>query len=360
MGVHTISAQTVLQTLRDCARAHSGGPGLIDARSEAEFALDHLPGAVNWPSLRDAERVRVGTLYKQVSVLEANKVGAALVAANIARHIEAHVMACAKDWQPVVYCWRGGKRSGSLALVLGQIGFRVRVIEGGYKAFRAALVADLPQRVAPLSFRVVCGPTGSGKTRLLQALAAQGAQVLDLEALARHRSSVLGRIPGVEQPSQKHFDALVWHALSSFDPQRVVYVEAESRKVGNLAVPESLMHAMRASPCLDVSMPEAQRVALLLADYPFFVNDPTLFCERLDALTEIRGRAVVQAWQEQVMAGDTASVVQGLLHLHYDPTYAKSIGRNFTQHATAIRYTLADGQAATVQALATQILRDAC
>ena len=316
-----------------------GTPGgfstIIDARSEGEYALDHLPGAVNWPSLNNEERIVVGTMYKQVNAFEAQKHGAAMVAANIARHIQREVLELPKNWQPLIYCWRGGKRSGSLSMVLGQIGFKVNLIEGGYKAFRAALVADMPQRVAPLQFKVISGPTGSGKTRLLHALAAEGAQVLDLEDLASHRSSVLGHIPGQPQPSQKHFDTLIWQALRSFDPTRPVFVESESRKVGNLSIPESLMHAMRDSPCFELQLSLDERVALLMEDYPFFVNDPDLFCHRLDALVALRGKAVVEAWKTQVHSGQIDHVVRDLLVLHYDPTYAASMVRNFTQEAKA-------------------------
>jgi tRNA 2-selenouridine synthase len=308
---------------------------VIDARSESEYAEDHLPRAVNWPSLDDAQRAEVGTLYKQVSPFEARKLGAALVAANIARHIEREIRDKPKDWQPLVYCWRGGQRSGSLALVLGQIGFRVSLVEGGYKAFRTALLAAMPRLVARLKYRVVCGPTGSGKTRLLQALDAAGAQVLDLEALASHRSSVLGLIPGQPQPSQKRFDTLVWEKLRSFDPARPVYVESESRKVGNLAVPEALIGAMRASPCLRLDLPDDERVRLLLEDYAFFSREPDFFCERLEALVQLRGREQVDAWQKQVRAGDVEAVVRELLVKHYDPGYASSTRRNFIGFAEA-------------------------
>ncbi len=323
-----------------------GEPGgfstIIDARSEDEFALDHLPGAVNWPSLNNQERIFVGTMYKQVNAFEAQKHGAALVAANIARHIQREVLALPKNWQPLIYCWRGGKRSGSLSMVLGQIGFRVNLIEGGYKAFRAALVEDIPKRVTPLKFKIISGPTGSGKTRLLQALAAEGAQVLDLEDLASHRSSVLGHIPGQPQPSQKHFDTLIWQALRSFDPTRPVFVESESRKVGNLSIPESLMHAMRDSPCFELQLSLEERVALLMEDYRFFVDDPALFCHRLDALIAIRGKAVVEGWKEQVHQGQIDQVVRDLLVVHYDPTYAASMVRNFTQTAQASACVAAD------------------
>lgn len=329
---------------------------VVDARSESEFAEDRLPGAVNWPSLNDEERVLVGTIYKQVSPFEARKRGAALVSANIARHIERELLDKPKSWQPLLYCWRGGKRSGSLALVLDQIGFRVSLVEGGYKAFRGAVLAQLPQLAQRLSYRVVCGPTGSGKTRLLHALAAAGAQVLDLEGLAHHRSSVLGLIPGQPQPSQKAFDTRVWDALRRFDPARPVYVESESRKVGNVAVPEALITAMRASPCLRIELSDDERVGLLLEDYAFFVEDPQLFCGRLAALTELRGKAVVERWQSLVREGDVETVVRELLQTHYDPGYANSTRRNFARFDQARACVLPDRSAASMAALAGDIV----
>ena len=330
---------------------------VIDARSEDEYALDHLPGAENWPSLDNEERKLVGTLYVQVSPFEAQKRGAALVAKNISRHIEAHVMDKARNWQPLAYCWRGGKRSGSLALVLGQIGFKVSVIAGGYKAFRTAVLAALPELSAKLDYRVVCGPTGSGKTRLLHALAAEGAQVLDLEALANHRSSVLGSIPGQEQPSQKRFDTLVWNAMRRFDPSRPVYVESESRKVGNVAVPDALIERMRASPCLSLELSHEERVGLLMEDYDFFVRDTDLFRERLSALTELRGKAVVEGWQAQAAAGQSENVVRELLGKHYDPGYATSMTRNFKEFARATPVVPVDRSPQSMSALARDILQ---
>jgi tRNA 2-selenouridine synthase len=298
----------------------------------------------------------VGTIYKQVSPFEARKRGAALTAANVARHIERDVMDKPKDWQPLVYCWRGGKRSGSLSLVLDQIGFRVTLVEGGYKAFRSAVLAQLPALAQRLQYRVVCGPTGTGKTRLLHALAAEGAQVLDLEGLAHHRSSVLGLIPGEPQPSQKAFDTRVWQALRGFDPARPVYVESESRKVGNVAVPESLITAMRASPCLALELSEDERVRLLMEDYAFFVHDAELFCQRLGALTELRGKAVVERWQELARSGHMDTVVRELLVQHYDPGYAASIRRNFSQVGNAVTWTLPDGSPESMRRLAREIL----
>jgi tRNA 2-selenouridine synthase len=348
MSLTTMTAEEALQRLDDFDT-------LVDARSEDEYAEDHLPGAVNWPTLNNEERKLVGTMYKQVNAFEASKRGAAMAARNIALHIEREVLDKPKGWKPLTYCWRGGKRSGSLSLVLSQIGFRVTLIEGGYKAFRNALLEDIPRLAPRLDWRVICGTTGSGKTRLLQALAAAGMQVLDLEALANHRSSVLGALPGIPQPSQKHFDTLIWDALRRLDPARPVYVESESKKVGNVAIPAALIEAMRAAPCLNLQLPDEERIALLMEDYDFFVHDHEAFCERLDALTQLRGRQVVEDWKAEVRAGRIEPVVRDLLLSHYDPVYLQSMARNFTQFSRAQPLHPAGRSIQAMQALAQQM-----
>jgi tRNA 2-selenouridine synthase len=345
MSLNVMNAAEVLTRLHEFDT-------VIDARTESEYALDHLPQAINWPTLNDAERIVVGTLYKQVNQFEAKKRGAAIAARNIAAHIEREVIDKPREWRPLAYCWRGGKRSGSLSLILDQIGFKVTLVEGGYKAFRAAMLDDIPRCVEALNFQVICGTTGSGKTRLLQALAAQGAQVLDLEALANHRSSVLGALPGIPQPSQKRFDTLVWEALRAFDPARPVFVESESKKVGNVSIPTSLVERMRASACLNLTLPLAERVELLMEDYDYFVQNTEHFCTRLDALTQARGKQLVTEWKEKVRTGDIRSVVQELLVDHYDPVYLQSMERNFVKFAQALDITPADHGFTAMHALA--------
>ena len=349
MSLSLISATEVL------ARLHEFDT-IIDARTEDEYAEDHLPAAVNWPTLNNEERITVGTMYKQINQFEAKKRGAAMAARNIAAHIEREVIDKPRDWKPLTYCWRGGKRSGSLSLILDQIGFRVTLIEGGYKAFRAAVVADTPAKVAPLDLRVICGTTGSGKTRLLQALREVGAQVLDLEDLANHRSSVLGAIPGKPQPTQKRFDTLVWDALRQFDPNRPVFVESESKKVGNVSIPTSLVTHMRASTCLNLTLPTEERIELLMEDYDFFVKDADYFCKRLDVLTEFRGKAVVEEWKYLVHQGQVRPVVAELLTKHYDPVYLQSIERNFTRFGQAEQVNATDRSAQSMQALAQSLV----
>jgi tRNA 2-selenouridine synthase len=328
MSIKLVSAAEALVRYADFST-------VIDARSEAEYAEDSLPRAVNWPTLNNAERHAIGTMYKQVSAFDAKKYGAALAAANIARHIEREVLNKPKDWAPLVYCWRGGKRSNALALILSEIGFRVSLIDGGYKAFRSHVMDDTPKRVAPLQFQVLCGPTGSGKTRLLHELHLAGAQVVDLEALARHRSSVLGRVPGTAQPSQRRFESDLWAALAELNPAYPVFIEAESRKVGNVAVPECLMLAMRKSPCWRMELPLAERVHMLLEDYTHFTQDPSSFSTRLDTLVTLRGHAQVDAWKLLIERGSTPTVVEQLLTVHYDPGYQSSTERNFKQFKDA-------------------------
>jgi tRNA 2-selenouridine synthase len=307
---------------------------IIDARSESEFALDHIPGAINCPVLNDEERVRVGTLYKQVGSFEAKKLGAPIVAHNIARHIETLFADKPRDWKPLVYCWRGGNRSGAMAHILARIGWPVVQLEGGYKAYRAH-VGEALLNPPELQFRVVCGTTGSGKSRLLQTLDRIGAQVLDLERLAAHRGSVLGHLPNEPQPSQKMFESRIWDKLRGFDTAKPVFVESESKKVGNLRVPDAVMGRMRASPCIAVNLSRPNRVRLLMEDYHHFCADPATLNGQLAHLVQLHGRSKIGMWQEMATGGAMAELVDQLLVEHYDPAYLRSIDRNFVRYAQA-------------------------
>jgi len=319
---------------------------LIDVRSPAEFADDHLPGAVNWPVLDDAERAQVGTIYTQVSTFEARKVGAALVSRRIAQALEHHVASMPREWRPVVYCWRGGQRSGSLGLVLGQIGFRTRQLSGGYKAFRAQVREDLTTLPGRFQWRVLAGRTGSGKTRLLGALAAAGGQTLDLEALAAHRGSVLGGLPAQAQPSQKHFETLLWQHLRALDPALPVFVESESRRIGVRQLPDAMLAALqRPARTILVELPLAERSRLLLAEYAFFTDEVEQLCERLQALVELRGKVMVARWQSLARARDWTTLLPELMQRHYDPLYDKAMQRQRDPPPTALPLRDADPQA---------------
>lgn len=304
---------------------------ILDARSPSEFAQDHLPGALSMPVLGDEERARIGTVYKQRSPFEARRLGAALVSRNIAAHLEGALADRPKGWRPLVYCWRGGKRSGAFAHVLREVGWDARTLEGGYRAYRRWVVEQLARRPAELRFRVVHGATGTGKSRLLRALAQAGAQVLDLEALAAHRGSVLGELPGQAQPSQKMFESRLYAALAALDAARPVYVEGESRKIGQVQVPEALITAMRASDCVLLEAAPGARVALLMDEYRHFFADTAVLGAQLDCLAALHGRDKVESWKALAAHGDFETLVMRLLEEHYDPAYRRSAQRNFAR-----------------------------
>lgn len=328
MPLHRVAAEEALARLDTYS-------AIIDVRSPGEHALDRVPGARNWPVLDDRERALIGTEYTQVSPFMARKRGAVLVARNIARHLDREALDLPKDWRPLVYCWRGGQRSGAMATVLAQIGFRVDVLEGGYQAYRRAVIAAVDTLPARLHWTVLCGRTGTGKSRLLRALARRGAQVLDLEALANHRGSVLGLVPGQVQPGQKQFESRLYDAMRRFDPSRPVWVESESRTIGALRLPGPLHEALHAADCVRLDTPLPLRVALLLDDYAHFVGSPALLIDRLDALRPLRGHACVERWQTALRAGQVGEVVADLLALHYDPGYDRSMARHFRHYAQA-------------------------
>ena len=348
--VPVTSVPVAAATLRDC-------DAIVDTRSPAEFAEDHIPGAISCPVLDNEERARVGTLYKQVSAFEAKKLGAALVARNIARHVETLFIKKEKTWKPLVYCWRGGKRSGAMGHILREIGWDAKTLEGGYKAYRRHVVDSLAALPKNFTFRVIHGVTGSGKSRALWALRSAGAQVLDLEDLAAHRGSVLGTLPERPQPSQKMFESLLLREILSFDAGKEVYVEGESKKIGQLQVPEALIARMRASECVLLQTSDETRVALLLDEYRHFFSDPAALGVQLDCLIGLHGREKVGEWKALAAAGEWPTLVARLLEDHYDAAYRRSAAQNFPHLAQARAFTLNSAEQPAIDLLARSILR---
>lgn len=330
---------------------------IIDVRSPAEFAEDHIPGSLNCPVLDNAQRVEVGTLYKQVSPFAARKVGAAYVAENIAHHLRQTFVERPKNWRPLVVCWRGGQRSAALTYVLRRIGWNVRQLEGGYRTYRRLVVDQLAVLPRRLQMKVICGATGSGKSRTLQAIGRLGEQVLDLEALACHKGSVLGVLPEAPQPSQKLFESRLLTAIQTFDCTRPVYVEAESRKIGCLHLPAALIETMRAGECLSIEASFTARVDFLLHDYAYFLCAP----ERLDAclqpLRSLHSVDTLLRWREYASTGRWRELVSELLAEHYDPLYTRSQSRNYAGFEAPQQFATADLTPAGIDALAQQICR---
>lgn len=297
---------------------------IIDVRSESEYAEDHIPGAVSMPVLNDQQRHEIGTMYKQVGAFEAKRRGAALVACNIAAHIEDRLGDAPRDFSPLVYCWRGGQRSGAMARILSEIGWKVTLIDGGYKTYRKAVLDGLD--VLPESLRLIMlrGRTGTAKTRILRAAAEAGAQVIDLEGLACHRGSLLGPEPGYPQPTQRQFESRLYAAMVTMDPSRPVFIEAESNKIGELHIPRALWHRMRDAEALQVVAPLAARVAYLLADYDHIVAEPERLKPLLNWVVTRIGHERVEAWRHCIEGGDWTGFVTRVLEDHYDPAYDRS------------------------------------
>lgn len=298
---------------------------VIDVRAPSEYAIDHLPGAISLPVLSDEERARVGTIYKQVDPFLARKVGAALVARNAAAHLEGPLAGMTGGWRPLVYCWRGGQRSGSFASILAQVGWRVETLAGGYKAWRRLVVDACYDRPVPAPVVVLDGDTGTAKTAVLARLAAGGAQVIDLEALANHRGSLFGAMG--PQPSQAAFEGAVALRLESLDPSRPLVVEAESAAIGDVNLPPRLWRAMVAAPRIFIRAPLAARAAFLTRAYADLVADPVRLARRIDSLRPMHAREVIAAWHAQAAAGDLAGLAEGLMFRHYDPRYARHRAR---------------------------------
>lgn len=334
----------------------SGFDEIIDARTPAEFAEDHIPGAVNLPVLDNEQRIVVGTMYKQQSAFEARRLGGALVAENIARHLQTYLKDKPKSWRPLIYCWRGGQRSGSFATWLRMVGWDAHQLQGGYKSFRHHVIDDIARIAPALHWQVVCGPTGSAKTRILEALARAGAQTLDLEDLAAHKGSVLGALPDRPQPTQKRFETTLCTRLQALDPARPVYVEAESRKIGVVFVPEPLILAMRRSACIAIDATRDARLSFLVRDYGYLGDDVALLQANIARLADLQSRETIARWHELAAQRDLSTLFGELIDLHYDRLYRRSQNGNYAGFATAPRLSCEDLSDAGIQDLARRIL----
>ena len=319
----------------DAVNAASGHfDDIIDVRAPSEYAEDHLPGAISLPVLNDAERAQVGTIYKQVSPFDARKVGAALVATNIARHIAGPLKDRPGGWQPLVYCWRGGQRSGAMATILAQVGWRVARVEGGYKSWRALVVKRVQELGFPAPVIVLDGNTGSAKTAILSRLAARGHQVVDLEGLANHRGSLFGAMG--DQPSQKAFEGRLASALEALDPARPVLVEGESSRIGERTLPRAVWHGVAQAQRVTLEVPVEARAAYSARDYADIAQEPGEVGQILQKLARLHSAEQIEDWQHLADQRDWPALAESLMRHHYDPRYAKHRARYAEREATVV------------------------
>ena len=333
---------------------------VCDARSPGEFAEDRVVGAESFPVLDNDERAAVGTLYA-AEPFEARRKGAALVAANLAGILrDPRWSSLGKDSSVLVYCWRGGDRSLSLALFLSRVGWKVTLVKQGYKGYRRQ-VREFLQRLDRFDYHVVAGRTGSAKGKLLDALKAHGGQVLDLEALANHKGSILGDNPASAQPSQKMFDSRLFEAMQDFDADgaRPVFVEGESSMVGKVHLPKALWSKMKVSPCSEVILPVGERVKWTRSQYRYFETTHVhVLKAKVQQLPRLVGKAKVAEWLDLIDGEQWDAFVEDMLHVHYDPAYENCAKRDRAESPRIDRLEIEKCDDAHYDRAALQLLRD--
>ena len=315
---------------------------IIDVRSPSEFLDDHIPHAINLPVLNDVQRASVGIIYKNINPFQAKRAGAALVAQNIAKHLQTELVGKDRKWRPLIYCWRGGQRSGAMAKIFSDIGWHSTVIAGGYKAYRKTVLDGLDFLPPQFKLIILSGPTGTAKTHILRSAASKGVQVLDLEGLANHRGSLLGREPGSPQPAQRLFESRLNDCLQAFDPAKPVFVEAESNKIGQIHIPSALWASMRQARRISINAPFEARVAFLQRDYRHIIEKKDHLMQLLSGLRQRYSAEIYNKWHETISAENWNGFVEAILKTHYDPSYARSMASRPNINILSLTATLLD------------------
>jgi tRNA 2-selenouridine synthase len=301
---------------------------IIDVRSPLEFAEDHIVGAINCPVLSDLERQKVGTIYKKESSFKAKIIGSSLTAKNIAFHIENNFMEKKGSWQPLIYCWRGGQRSKAFSIVLSEVGWRTNQLKGGYKEYRNQVINFLDNIGPKLKITLISGKTGSAKTKILKSIENEGGQILDLEGLANHKGSLLGKIPDLIQPSQKFFESLIFNKIQKLNLKDKIYIEAESSKIGNIHIPKSIWKKMIKSPRIEISANLELRAKFLVSDYDYMCNDPTLINPIIKGLKNRLSKKLFDEWTNLIDRKKWFDLTKSFLENHYDPSYSSNTIKN--------------------------------
>ena len=310
---------------------------IIDVRSPSEFNEDHIPGAINLPVLDDEERKKIGIIYKKKSPFEAKVLGSSLVTKNISEFLIKNFKNKNGAWKPLVYCWRGGQRSKALCLIMREIGWRVNQLEGGYKYYRSDITKKLQKLSPKLKIILISGKTGTGKTKLLNEIKLNNGQTLDLEGIACHKGSLLGKDLNNNQPSQKLFESLLYDALKNINLRKNIYLEAESSKIGNLHIPQPLWKKMLSSKKINIETTFESRVKFLLNDYKYAQLDNNFFKPLINGLKRRLSKKIIAEWKQHIKNKDWKQLTESLLTNHYDPAYISNyekknqkIIKNFT------------------------------
>ena len=301
---------------------------IIDVRSPSEFEIDHIVGAINCPILYDDERQKVGTIYKQISSFKAKIIGSSLSAKNIAFHIEKEFLEKKGSWKPLIYCWRGGQRSKAFSIVLSEVGWRTYQLSGGYKEYRNDIIKYLDNIGMKLKIILISGKTGSAKTKILHSIRDQGAQILDLEGLARHKGSLLGAIPNLKQPSQKFFESLLFYEINKLNLKKNIFIEAESSKVGNVHIPKSIWSNMILSKRIEVVADVNTRAKFLIDDYQYMCKNPILIKPMIKGLKSRLSNNLIDSWEKLIDEKKWFELTKSFLENHYDSSYSSNTIKN--------------------------------
>lgn len=288
-------------------------------RSEGEFEKGHVWGALNLPLFNNLERAQVGTTYKQVGKEPAILQGLEIVGPKMANLVKT-VHSLNPPREVYLYCWRGGMRSGSVGWLLQTAGYQVFLLSGGYKAYRRLVNEFL--LTAPLQLKVLGGCTGSGKTEILQKLQERGAQVIDLEKLAHHKGSAFGGLGQPPAPSKEDFDNSLFVSLSSMDLSKPIWVEDESKNIGQIFLPPHLTQLIQSSPVYNIRVPVNDRIERLVAEYAIHPVPELVAC-----LDKIKKRLGGQVYKDavQALAENNFTHVVQLILFYYDRTYVKHL-----------------------------------
>lgn len=294
-------------------------PGVIlDVRSPSEYAHGRIPGAYNLPLFSDQERAEVGTVYKQIGRREAIELGLKIVGPKLFDFVNT-ARSYAANGPVKVHCWRGGMRSSSMAWLLRTAEMKTLTLSGGYKTFRRWALNVIK---TPLQINVIGGLTGSGKTSILHALKENGEQVLDLEAIANHRGSSFGVIS--KQPSNEQFVNELAVRWACFDPKRPVWIEDESRMIGQCFLPEEIFRQMRSAPVYMIERSQSERIENLLKEYGKI--DPEVLINASKRLTKRLGSQRAKTVVEAIQSGNLIEAIELVLQ-YYDSTYHYGIGK---------------------------------
>lgn len=310
----------MVQKIELAAALEIPGAVFIDVRSPSEYRQDSLPNAVNIPLLSDQERADIGKVYHQQGPEQAKILGLRTVSPRLDQIVQQY-KEIARGHPVIVFCWRGGQRSQSVAALLEAAGITVYCLDGGYRAYRRKVKEYLYDTPLKPTVVVLHGLTGVGKTEVLGELEKLGLAVVDLEKLACHRGSAFGSIGLPVQPTQKTFESRLFHLLKSQEQERFLVTECESRRIGRLMIPPVLFAAMNCGLHVLLYADRRTRVARLLRIYHDSRTDHGELSAAINQLVPRLGRETVNRLQDQIQAGNLEPVVETLLTDYYDPLY---------------------------------------